>query len=366
MTIKTIIGGIALTFFFVANTSAQKLSLSVVFPSDTLKASSLNLSNEMRDVLVSVPRKNKSSVFKASVSVPEKGLYQLEKVGYVYLTPKSNLEIAVGDGENFTFKGKQAPENELLVKLAALRKQLLPENSTLPGVPAYSLLHQSVGDFLATADNYKKAVAEVLKTSKDLDFNELAMGDADSYSRVMLSSFGKMHELDSAIYEQCQKFLQDPESKKDPNFYAKSLRARILPIYDGFLNEEDTEIVKRAYTDGFDPSNTKLLLNSPWYGRVVSLISFSDIQIDDRKLFESYRTRFDAIPAKFPDAEFAEEMRVQQGLEYLNYAKTIGGDIEEAYQKIGTFAMSESSKTRIEKAYLELKKRIHNNQLDSI
>ncbi|MNR48532.1 hypothetical protein D3C85_1677780 [compost metagenome] len=49
-------------------------------------------------------------------------------------------------------------------------------------------------------------------------------------------------------------------------------------------------------------------------------------------------------------------MRAQQGLDYLKFVKTIGGNVDEAYQKIGTFSLADSTKQRIEKAYLQLKK----------
>lgn len=355
MTIRTIIGGIAFSIFSVVSSHAQKLNLTVTLPSDTLKATSLTLSNELRNTTISIPLTS-NSVFKSSVSIPDKGFYQLENVGGVYLVPKSNLQVTAANGQAYSFKGKQAQENELLVKLALLRKQLLPENTTMPGVPTFTLLKLPVQDFLVKVTAYKTAVAELVAPCSNLHFNALAIGDADSYSRAMLLGVGQVHELDSALYQQSRKFFEDPESKKDPNFYLKSLRARVLPLYDGLLNEEDTEIIRKAYTNGFDVNNKSLLLNSPWYGRVLSAISFTDIPTDERALHQSYAKRFEAIPTKFKDEQFAEEMRAQQGMEYLKFVRTIGGNVEEAYQKIGTFPLAESTKQRLEKMYLELKK----------
>ncbi|MNK00564.1 hypothetical protein D3C87_183500 [compost metagenome] len=355
MTIRTIIGGIAFSIFSVGSSHAQKLNLSVTLPSDTLKATSLSLSNELRNTDIRIPLTG-NSVYKSAVIIPDKGFYQLENVGKVYLVPKNNLQVTSADMQTYSFKGKQAQENELLVKLALLRKQLLPENTTLLGIPTFTLLKQSVQEFLVTVATYKNAVAELVAPCSNLHFNELAIGDADSYSRVMLLGFGQTHELDSALYQQSKKFLEDPDSKRDPNFYLKSLRARVLPLYDGLLNEEDTEIIRKAYTDGFDLNNKTLLLNSPWYGRVLSAISFTDIPTDERTLHQSYAKKFEAIPTKFKDEQFAEEMRAQQGLDYLKFVKTIGGNVDEAYQKIGTFSLADSTKQRIEKAYLQLKK----------
>lgn len=353
MRIRKICVGIGCTLFALTSSYAQTVKLSVTLSPAMHNEQSIELSNQARNTLVSMPSSGKST-FKQNINLPDKGFYKLEQVGNVYLVPKNSLQITSDEAQRYSFKGKQAKENELLAKLAVLRQQMLPENSSMLGTPTFSLLKQSVPEFLVTVENYKTAVAELVASSEDSHFKELAIGDADSYSRVMLQAFSGSHGADSVLFEQSKQYFQNPASKNDPNYSFKHMRMRILPYYDDFLNEEDLETIRKAYTDDLDLNNKDLLMNSPWYSKLVSIVSFSDMPIDEKALQDSYEKRFQAIPKKFEDAQFAEEMQVQQGSEYLSFLQALGLDIDGAYTQLQTLLTSQNAKNRIDKIYAEL------------
>ncbi|MFD2744315.1 MULTISPECIES: hypothetical protein [Sphingobacterium] len=355
MGIKQICVSIGCTLFLGTGSYAQTVQLSVALSPDMHNEETIDLYNESRNLRVSIPSSGKST-YKQNINLPDKGFYMLEQVGKLYLAPKNSLQITSDDTKQYIFKGKQATENELLAKLAVLRQQMLPENTSMPGVPTFKLLKQSVPDFLITVDAYKTAVAELVNSSEDSHFKELVIGDADSYSRVMLQGFSGSHGADSVLHEQAQLYFQNPASKNDPNYSFKHLRMRILPYYDDFLNEEDLETVRKAYTDHLDLNDKDLLQNSPSYAKIVSIISFSDMPIDEKRMQESYDKRFESIPEKFEDEQFVEEMQVQQGAEYLHFLHGLGLDIEGAYSHLKSLVTSQKVNERIDKLYAALKK----------
>lgn len=350
---KLIIGGIALCLFGMAG-FAQKTKVSLSLPNVDNKV--LHLTNAQRNTAIAIPSDGKNN-FKAKIDLPGRGFYTIDQIGQVYLEPGNALQIVEADQQQYRFKGKQGKENEILYRLKAVRASLLPQNSVIKHAPSYALLQQSVQDFAVTVRNYKDSVAKLASASTNAFFREMAIGDADSYIRVMLVNFERYHEVDSTLYAESLGFLYNAKSKADPNFKFKMLRARLLPFLDGILNEEDTEAVQKLYGEGFNPNDQNLLQNSPWYAIVFSQTAFADMPIDESKLKESYVRRFAAIPTKFQDATVVGYLSGLLGIEYLDTAQQATTDFESAYEVLKSISMPEQSREMIEKAFLQMKEK---------
>lgn len=353
MKLKTIIGGIVCSYLFAFSAIAQKTKVSVNV--STVEATdTLSIKNEKRNINIPLASEGKNS-FGAKVELPAKGFYTIEPVGDVYIEPGQALKVKQTGARTYTFEGKQSQENNILQKLKEAREALLPENKTVSGAPSYALLQQSIGQFQKTIAAYKDRVEKLSTTSDNELFKTLVLGDADAYSRLMLLGFSSYHQLDSTLYAASQKFFNDPKSKQDPNFAAKALRMRVLPLMDGFLNEEDAEIARKAYTDGFNQSDEMLLYNSASYAPLLSSLAFVDLPIDERALKESYQKRFKAIPTKFPNTSFANELMVMQSMQYIISARYANAETE-AYQVVMSLSIPQHGKDRITEFYQQLNK----------
>jgi hypothetical protein len=349
---KTIVG-IAFCSLFGINGFSQQTKL-VLKLKPNGQGSAIHLRNYNRGIDISIPPDGKGN-FKGKINLPGKGFYTLDRVGQVYLEPGKSLEIAAKDSLSYTFKGKQARENELLTALKTLRMNMIPLNQVIENTPSYALLRQTVPEFTQTLKTYKDSVAKILSQSDNPFFRELALGDTDSYTRLILVNFSVWHGADSLHYADLIKFMNDPKSKEDPNYERKKMRAMYLPTLKGFLNGEDKTAVKKMYSEGFEQNDINLLSNSDWYGLVLSTLLFTDQPIDQKKMKESYLQRFRRIETDFSDKRFANYLIAQQGIEYMNDANYTTTGFEPVYQTLKSLDLPLPSKEMIEKAYRKMK-----------
>jgi len=354
MTIKIIIAGLVLSCLLGMGGFAQQTKVSLSLP--TAKGKALYLTNEQRNFAVEIPSDSKSN-FKASVDLPGRGFYAIDQIGEIYLEPGNALQVVATGQQSYQFKGKQSKENELLSRLKAVRATMLPQNSIIKNAPSFNLLQQPVQKFAITIQSYKDSVTKLVSASKNIFFREISVGDADSYCRVMLMNFDRFHEADSTSYIASLDFINNAKSKTDPNFKFKMYRAWLLPLMDGFLNEEDRQAVYKLYNDGFRANDHNLLQNSTWYAIISSQMALAEIPIDESKLKESYLRRLAAIPSKFPDSTVMNYLTGLQGIEYLDAAQQATTDFESAYEVLKSVSMSAQSRAMIERAFLQMKRR---------
>lgn len=293
--------------------------------------------------------------FTSTVNLPGKGFYTLDRIGQIYLEPGRTLEITQKGESGYQFKGRHSRENELLLQLQSLRKTLIPLNLDIEVAPSYALLRQTVPEFAQTVKTYKDSVAKISSQSNNPFFRELAIGDADSFVRVMLVSFSDLHGADSVQYANLLKLMKDPKSRMDPNFELKRMRAMYLPTLKSFLNQEDKAVIKTMYSEGFKHNDSTLLASSDWYGLMLSTLIFADQPVDQKKMKESYLQRFRQIEQKFPDKRFANYLIAQQGIAYMGDAKYTRLGLEPAHQVLKNLDLPVSSQEMIERAYLKMK-----------
>lgn len=349
---KTIIGLTVCSLFCIKGLS-QQIKLELRLKKD-VPDSSIHLRNYTRGINISISPDGRGN-FKGNLNIPAKGFYTLDRVGQVYLEPGKALRITQEEESNYTFKGKQAKENELLAKLHSVRKRLIPLNQVIENTPDYAVLRQTVPEFAQTVKTYKDSVAIISSQSADPFFRELAIGDADSYTRLMLDNFSSWHGADAGHYNDLLTFVNDPKSKDDPYFERRLMRALYLPTLKSFLNQADKATVKKMFTDGFVQDDINLFANSEWYGLVLSRILFADNTVDQKKMKESYLERIKQIEARFADKSFANYLIGQQGIEYMTSAQFTRFGVEQAYETLKALALPGPSKEMIEKAYRKIK-----------
>jgi thiol-disulfide isomerase/thioredoxin len=251
------ISKLILPLLLLANLSfAQKLTLSGnIRSSDTV----LHLTNRIKGTNIKIPI-GKDKSFNATVNIPGKGIYVLNSVAELYLSPGNNVRIVPSDSLSYQFSGPGALENSILHGLKA-EKKILPLGGDL-GIPFY-VLNREASFFLDRLDTYQQNIATKVSQSKDPFFINITNGLFRNMSQSLLKTYLKHYGLDSLVMDMLVHPRADGYYK--PNDQMTVLTYTAATLKKNYLTEAELTRIHAALLKEFSWNDEQLFYNASSY-----------------------------------------------------------------------------------------------------
>lgn len=297
---------------------------------------------------------DKTGKFSFATGKLPKGIYQLDKIGPVYLEPGYALEIT-GEDDSYRFKGKGSTENNLIREVGNQLKAYVP----LSGEDyLYSFYMWDLPEFRQKMNAWRQAAAKTVEKSGNPYFIGLQKAAVDFRIRTITQDWWINYGVDSVKQIAFQQLLETPPEPEDTMRAAK-FRTAYDAMHLKKLTKEEKNVLDSLMYEGWDMNNEDWFRNVAAYRDVldgkIANITYATYQ---KELMAG--AELDALKANVVDTKITSPF-IRGYYQYLQASAVIKrsddvSNIDSVYKKFMAEVTNDVYKKKISEAYDNFKK----------